>query len=249
MTTITFLGTGDAFGSGGRAQSAMLLEYDGGEDAHYRVLLDCGASTLPSLRAKDLHGNDIDAVLLSHFHGDHTVGLPFLLLENAFGQVRQRPLLIIGPSGVAERMKQLMEASFPGIHLEELPFPIQFQEAGKDAMELGPLHARWYPVDHAIASKPHGIRVETPDGILAYSGDSAWTKQLIPLAQGADLLVCECFGYHSEVPGHMTHQQLLKHQYKLGAKRIICTHLGEEALAHRDDFVFKVADDGMQVRL
>ena len=85
--------------------------------------------------------------------------------------------------------------------------------------------------------------------LAAATGDTAWTEALIPLAQGADLLVIECHGFRTPVPGHLTHRDLVRHGDALRAKRIVCTHLGEEALAHRADFAFEVAEDGMELRI
>jgi ribonuclease BN (tRNA processing enzyme) len=95
--TLTFLGSGDAFGSGGRLQTCMLLESDG-----RRWLLDCGATSLVALRRAGVDPATIDAILISHLHGDHFGGVPFVLLD---GQFRRgaRPLVIAGPRGVEAR--------------------------------------------------------------------------------------------------------------------------------------------------
>jgi len=95
---LTFLGSGDAFGSGGRLQTCMLLESDG-----RRWLLDCGATSLVGLRGAGIDPSSIDAVLISHLHGDHFGGVPFLLLD---GQFRRgaRPLTVAGPRGVEARV-------------------------------------------------------------------------------------------------------------------------------------------------
>ena len=79
MTEVQFVGTGDAFGSGGRRQSAILVRVHG-----HTLLLDCGATTVVGLKELGIDPREIDAVAITHFHGDHVAGLPFLLLDYVF---------------------------------------------------------------------------------------------------------------------------------------------------------------------
>src|ERR1700693_2328331 len=103
---VRFVGCGDAFGSGGRYNTCFHVP---GEMANF--LIDCGASSLPALKRLGIVRDDIDLILITHFHGDHFAGLPFLLLGGAFRR-RPRPLLIAGPEGIETRLTQLMEALF-----------------------------------------------------------------------------------------------------------------------------------------
>src|SRR5919204_495218 len=103
-----FLGSGDAFGSGGRLQACISVR---SEQAH--VLLDCGASSLVAMKRLGVEPNSVDAVVLTHLHGDHFGGIPFLVLDGQFSR-RERPLLVAGPPGTRERVVQAMEVLFPG---------------------------------------------------------------------------------------------------------------------------------------
>ena len=89
---LTVIGSGDAFGSGGRFNTCFLLE-----TAKGTLLVDCGASSLIALKARGVDPNAIDGILLSHLHGDHFGALPFLLMDAQFLTRRERPLLIAGP--------------------------------------------------------------------------------------------------------------------------------------------------------
>src|SRR5579885_3102923 len=107
--TVTFLGTGDPFASGGRMQSAVLLD----AGATGRFLLDCGATSLLALARAAIDPDTIDAVLISHFHGDHFGGLPFLVLDLVANRdlgrpSRTRPLTIAGPTGTEQRLREAM---------------------------------------------------------------------------------------------------------------------------------------------
>ena len=103
---LRFVGCGDAFGSGGRHNTCFHVT---GTSVNF--LIDCGASTLPALENCGIVRNDIDLILVTHFHGDHFAGLPFFLLDAQFSR-RSRPLVIAGPQGIDTRLTQVMEALF-----------------------------------------------------------------------------------------------------------------------------------------
>src|SRR5437762_5249554 len=103
---LRFVGCGDALGSGGRSNTCFHVT---GQGANF--LIDCGASSLPALKRLGIARDDIDTILITHFHGDHFAGLPFLLLDAQFSR-RSRPLTIAGPAGIAARLDQAMEALF-----------------------------------------------------------------------------------------------------------------------------------------
>jgi ribonuclease BN (tRNA processing enzyme) len=108
--TVTFAGSGDAFGSGGRYQACIHLR---GSDSGNPVLLDCGATSLSALKRLGLDPGEIAAVFVSHLHGDHFGGLPFLILDGQFSR-RTRTLSVAGPPGIARRLTDVMECMFPG---------------------------------------------------------------------------------------------------------------------------------------
>jgi hypothetical protein len=74
--TVRFVGSGDSFGSGGRFQTCILVD-----GPRSRFAIDCGASSLTALAQQDIEHNSIDAILLTHLHGDHCGGVPFLLMD------------------------------------------------------------------------------------------------------------------------------------------------------------------------
>src|SRR5262249_32266217 len=115
---LTIVGSGDAFGSGGRFNTCFMIETGG-----RTVLIDFGASSLVALRARGIGPGTIDAIVLSHLHGDHFGGLPFLLLDAQFLSRRDRPLVIAGPPGTRERLTALLEVFFPGSSGTRWRFP------------------------------------------------------------------------------------------------------------------------------
>src|SRR6266702_5931577 len=121
--TITFAGSGDAFGSGGRYQACIHLRGPG----FGPVLLDCGATSLTALKALGLDPGEVTAVLVSHLHGDHFGGLPFLILDGQFSR-RSRPLAIAGPPGTGRRLAEAMECLFPGSSAPSRRFSVEVTE-------------------------------------------------------------------------------------------------------------------------
>src|SRR2546427_537766 len=84
---VRFLGSGDAFGSGGRLQTCICIKA-----TTSTFLVDCGASSLIALRRFGVTPNDIDMILLTHLHGDHFGGIPFFILDAQLISKRSRPL-------------------------------------------------------------------------------------------------------------------------------------------------------------
>ncbi len=149
MITVQFVGSGDAFGSGGRLQAAISLR-----NASTHVLLDCGTSSLIGLARLGLAPTSIDAVLVSHLHGDHFGGIPFLVLHQQFAR-RERPLLLVGPPGLRNRVMEAMEVLFPGSSQIERRFELQITELNERVTTaVGPLEVIAYRVATRVALRP-----------------------------------------------------------------------------------------------
>jgi len=104
---VTVLGSGDAFGSGGRLHSAHLVE-----SAAATFVVDCGTTVLQGLTRADVDPEKVDFVCLSHLHGDHFGGLPFLFMDYMYESRRRRPITIYGPPGTQERVEALFGALY-----------------------------------------------------------------------------------------------------------------------------------------
>jgi len=88
---VKFLGSGDAFGSGGRYNACFLLEA-----TERRYLIDCGASSMIALRKFEIDPNTIDAIFVSHFDIDHFGGAPLLAMRDIFlGNAHAHSLLLV----------------------------------------------------------------------------------------------------------------------------------------------------------
>jgi ribonuclease BN (tRNA processing enzyme) len=229
---LTVIGSGDAFGSGGRFNTCFWLE-----TAKGTLTIDFGASALPALKARGLDPNAIDAIVLSHLHGDHFGGLPFLLLDYQFLARRERPLVIAGPPGTRARLDAALEIFFPKASANKWRFSWTVHEiaVGVESDVLGHLLVT-AEVIHQSGAPSTALRLSDGEKTFAYSGDTEWTDALVPIAAGADLLICECYAYASmKNTGHMSWEILKPRLADLNAKRTMLTHMNPSVLAHLDE--------------
>jgi ribonuclease BN (tRNA processing enzyme) len=241
---VRFLGSGDAFGSGGRFQACLHVRA-----AETELLLDCGASSLIAMRRFGVDPSGIDAVLLSHLHGDHFGGLPFLLLDGQFAH-RQRPLVIAGPPGVEARVTAALEVLFPGAPAARREFPVRYVEwAERQPVRFGALEATPYRVLHASGAPPFALRLAGGGKAIAYSGDTEWTPALADAARDADLFVCEAYFFEKRVKYHLDYQTLAAQRGGLDCRRLVLTHMSADMLGRLPLAGVEAAEDGRAIRL
>jgi ribonuclease BN (tRNA processing enzyme) len=237
---VTFLGSGNAFAAGGRAHACILIEHDGGT-----LLLDCGGASLPAITRRADPGR-IDAIAVTHLHGDHFGGIPFLMDEQKWNG-RTKPITIGGPPSLRARLDLL--ASGFGMDLASTRYDWKVVVLGPQATALAGAEVTAHPVHHSPDAEPHGLRVRVGGKLIAYSGDATWTKELVDLADGADLFISECTWFSKRDPVHLNAMDLKEHGKDLRARRVVLTHLGSEALAHRAELPYEAADDGTALEL
>jgi ribonuclease BN (tRNA processing enzyme) len=245
---LTVAGSGDAFGSGGRFNTCFLLE-----TAKSTLLVDCGASSLVALKARGIDPNRIDGVVLSHLHGDHFGGLPFFLLDAQFLARRERPLLIAGPPGTRARLDLAIEALFPRATANKWRFAWEVVEieVGQPTDVLG--HSvTSTEVVHYSGAPSTALRLSDGKSLFAFSGDTEWVEALLFVADGADLFICECYGYSGRLTGHLTWEILKPRLPDLRARRIMVTHMNPTMLARLDEVRaagILVAEDGLTIEV
>lgn len=233
------LGCGDAFSSGGRLNSSFYIKTGNGG-----LLLDCGASVLAGLKSAGHSLQEIDIILISHLHGDHFGGLPFVLCETLVERSRRKPLTIIGPDETEHRTQQALACFFPGIAINS-DSPVQFMTYSTDRpLVHWSLKVTAFSAIHSRKTNPHMLRIEVDGKIISYSGDTAWTEEIIPLSEGADLFICEASAYHARVKQHMSVSDLEENRHRITAKKTVITHAGNEVLKHADKLPFPIAGDG-----
>ena len=242
---LQFVGCGDALGSGGRFNTCFHVT---GERVNF--LIDCGASSLPALKRLAIARDGIDLVLITHFHGDHFGGLPFLLLDAQFTR-RSRPLVIAGPQGIETRLTQLMEAVFENSSKTKQRFDLSVVALKpEETCSFGAVEVTPYPVVHGESGGPFlAYRVEAEGRVIAYSGDTEWTEALISAGRDADVFIAEAYYYDKIVKNHLSLKTLEANLAEINPKRLILTHMSEDMLARLGTLKHAAASDGMIVEL
>ena len=243
--TVKFVGSGDSFGSGGRFQTCILVDSPG-----CRFAIDFGTSSLIALAQQGIEHNSIDAILLTHLHGDHCGGVPFMLMDAMLGAKRTRPLTIAGPRDLKARMAAIQEALFPGSQVMAPKFPVTWieLESGRPQSVLD-LTVTPQAARHTKETNPTALRVEVAGKVVSYTGDTEWTDDVAKVAQGADLFVAECYFYEKPIKWHLNYPEISARRADCGAKRVILTHMSKEMLAQADKVPDECAHDGLVVAL
>ena len=242
---ITFLGTGDAFGHGGRLQPCILVE-----TPLRRFLMDCGTTATLAMHRFGIAPNHIELILISHLHGDHFGGLPFFMLDAQLHSNRRAPLTIAGPQGTGERLKAAMEILFPGSSKIKQKFPVHM-------VELKP-ETPWCYHEIAVHSlagvHPSGspalaFRLEMGEKVIAYTGDTEWFDGLISILENADLLIAESYFYEKDIKYHLNYRTIMDQLPVLNPGKLLLTHMSRDMLDRLAEIHTEAAYDGLEIRI
>jgi ribonuclease BN (tRNA processing enzyme) len=216
---LRFIGTGNAFAPGGLCWNGFV--------ANDRYLFEAPPQALQSLNHLGIDPNALEAVILSHHHGDHFLGLPFLLLHWKY-MGRTRPVRIVGPTGTRELTETISRAVYPGIF--DIDFDVEWDEvAAGTNVSAGDLQLEPVPVKHDTRlNGSFGFLADLNGRRFAYTGDTAICDAVLDLARQSEVLVSECASRSDTIDIHMN---LMDDIPRLRAAmrpdaRLLLTHLG-----------------------
>ena len=243
---VRFLGSGDAFGSGGRLNTCFHVSTDGRS-----FLVDCGATALPAMKAAGIDRNAIDTILVTHFHADHFGGVPFFVLDAQFFAKRTAPLTVAGPEGLRDWYVRALETAFPGSSATRQKFQLSLVE-----LEAGTqwVHAGMAVTPQRVVHGPPGgpffaFRIEVGGRVLAYTGDTEWTEALVEAGRDADLLIAEAYFRDKSVPYHLDLASLERNLDRIRPKRLILTHMSDDMLRRTGEVAYETAHDGLEIEV
>jgi ribonuclease BN (tRNA processing enzyme) len=234
---LAFLGSGNAFASSpGRYWSSFL--------ANGRYLFDAPPTLLPHLKRLGTPLTDIEVVFISHFHGDHFMGLPFLFLEYVYLTERRDDLFIVGPPGVEQKIEEFARQCYAEV-TRDVGYRRRYLEAQSGADQyVNEIGFRALPMKHVPGTLDcFGYRVHLGGKTVAYTGDTMFCDEVLQLAEGADVLVTDCTYTQGSGPEHMGMDDLRVIRKRVAAETtIILTHMnGEPDLAGLENVI--VASD------
>lgn len=223
-TELIFAGTGNAFNYDGYANQAVLIKTD-----KTALCIDAGPTLLYRLKKEDIDPGMITHLLITHFHGDHTAGIPFLLLyfdEFLPGQ----KLTICGPKGIKSCVRGLIEAAYKGSPLDKMVEYREYPVSKTNNIHLTEkITFDIYPMDHSPESL--GYRFKTADKIIAITGDTKWNSNIPFLFDQADIGIIECTTVEPSPHKHISFEEFKTHRHQLNCQTIIPVHVYNKTLA------------------
>lgn len=220
---IHFLGVGEAC-DGRQPNTSLLLKADSKESTG-RVLLDCGFSVPHQYLSLNPAPEELETIWISHFHGDHFLGMPLLLLW--FWEMnRAQPLNIVGPPDISNKIEQSLDLAYPNL-IPRLGYPLLFQEL-RPGEQLSLSGFKWGAAYSEHSQPCLSLRLDLKDKSMFYSGDGRSTAMTGALAAGCNIIIHEAYGSEDSVPGHGSIRACLELARNAGVKRLALVHMQRE---------------------
>jgi ribonuclease Z len=241
---VTFLGVGEACDE--RMPNTSVWVETEADHQRRSVMLDCGFTVPSNYWKRTSDPQDLDALWISHFHGDHFFGVPALLLR-FWEQKRSKPLALVGQAGLEQTVTQVMELAYPQF-LPKLTYPIEFYEIepGEKVHLAG--------LDWSTAASLHGqrnlaVRIEDRRHALFYSGDGLFSPETLALARGCDLAIHEAFQLEPAIAGHGTVRQCLDFGRETGAATLALVHVQRDERRNRYQEIISLLEGGSELHV
>ncbi len=208
---LLLLGTGTCQLEPDRLASAALLGL-----GDLRLVFDFGRGIASRLAALGLAQDDVEHVVLSHFHPDHLSDLVPYLQAGSYSRIdpRTRDLTVWGPPGLADQIARIVDLCGPGVVVAEGSFEVHAREVRGGGFAIG---GRRFDFLELPPAGNHGLRFRSGGKTVALTGDSGFHEREIEFLRGVDLGVIDA--------GHLSDDEIVELAVRSGAKLLVCSHL------------------------
>ena len=235
---IKFIGVGEAFDEDFSNTSIWVQAADGLNKSS--ILLDCGFTAPPSFWKSCQDPDDLDAIWISHFHGDHFFGLP-ALLARFWEMKRRKPLVILGQRAIDKIALQTLELAYSSLQ-DRFAYDLRFQtvEPG-EVVQAGGM--TWRSAVNGHPQRDLAVHIETGGKSLFYSGDGLATDETLRLARGADLVIHEAYRLDTDTPGHGNVMNCIDFARRAKAHSLALVHIERNERRRRRDDILRVSGE------
>ncbi len=213
------LGSGSALSGANRCTAGYVLKTN-----KEPIILDFGYGCFKQMQRAGVDYKDINNILLSHLHPDHTNDILALYstLKCAieFGEIKSKTLNIYGPKGVKEYWKNLERLYYS--KNKALKVNVKELENSKIKLSKATFEAR--PMAHGKINAL-GFKISAEGKSVVYSGDSDYSANLLKLAKNSDISIFDCSHKDNKYyPGHLTPTRCAELAAKANVKSLMLTH-------------------------
>jgi ribonuclease Z len=235
---IKFIGVGEAFDEDLANTSIWVRAAD--ERSKSSILLDCGFTAPPAFWKSCRDPDDLDAIWISHFHGDHFFGLP-ALLARFWEMKRRKPLLILGQREIDNIASQTLKLAYSSLK-DKFAYDIRFQtvEPGEAVQAAG---MTWRSAVNGHPQRDLAVCVEKDGKSLFYSGDGHPTDETLRLARGADLVIHEAYRLDTDTPGHGNVINCIDFARRAKARSLALVHIERNERRQRREDILRVSGE------
>ena len=233
---IKFIGVGEAFDEDLPNTSIWIRAAENLNKSS--ILLDCGFTAPPPFWKSCPDADDLDAIWISHFHGDHFFGLPAMLTR--FREMkRTKPLLILGQRTINEIVPRVLKLAYSSI-VDRLAYDMRFLtvEPG-DVVEAAGI--TWRSAVNGHPQRDLAVRVEKGGKSVFYSGDGPSTEETLSLARAADLVIHEAYRLETNVPGHTSIGNCIDFARKAKARSLALVHIQRQERREKWEDILRVS--------
>ncbi len=234
----TFVGVGEACDER-LPNTALLVRADVAGSAR-SLLLDCGFTAACRYWRHADDADELDAVWISHFHGDHFFGVPLLLLR-FWEMKRQKPLRIVGPEGLARLIETTVDLAYPDFR-QKLEFPLEFIVLDTDH-PLSLLGFSWQAAENEHSQRSLALRLDHGLESLFYSGDGRPTRESLALARHCQVIVHEAFRLDGSTSGHGSVQGCVDFARAARCEALALVHVQRDERRERHREITRILDE------